>query len=213
MKRIMPILLAAIMVFSLSGCGGEIEAVDPVPDPVATITMENGDQMRFNLKPEYAPNTVANFIALANDGFYDGLEFFRVVPGVLIQGGDPNNDGTGDPGYAISGEFAENDYEGNSLSHVRGVISMARQSDYNSAGSQFFILQGSYPEYDGKYAAFGMIADETSLKVLDEIAAEPIDGNYMPLYRQVISSVRVDTFDVEYELQTTQRPKDMEEEK
>lgn len=212
MKRFLLILMAFALVFSLSGC--KKEAVEEViPNPIATITMEDGSQMRFELKPDHAPNTVANFIALANEGFYDGQEFFRVVPGVLIQGGDPNNDGTGDPGYAIVGEFAKNEYEGNNLSHMRGTISMARQKDYNSAGSQFFILQGSYPEYDGEYAAFGSIADEASLAVLDEIAAEPIDGNYLPLYRQVISSIRVDTFEVEYEPKTTQRPEDMEEEK
>ena len=210
MKRLLMLIMILALIFSLSGCREE-EIPEPDPDPIATITMQNGDQMRFVLKPQSAPNTVANFVTLANKGFYDGLEFFRVVPGVLIQGGDPNNDGTGDPGYAIIGEFAENEIE-NTLSHMRGTISMARQKDYNSAGSQFFILQGSYPEYDGKYAAFGVIADEASLEVLDEIATEPIDGNYLPLYRQVISSIRVDTFDVEYEPQTTLRPEDIEEE-
>jgi len=211
MKRLLMLIMILALIFSLAGCRKEEVIPEPDPDPIATITMRSGEQMRFVLKPQHAPNTVANFVTLANKGFYDGQEFFRVVPGVLIQGGDPNNDGTGDPGYAIVGEFAQNEIE-NNLSHMRGTISMARQKDYNSAGSQFFILQGSYPEYDGQYAAFGVIADEASLAVLDKIAAEPIDGNYLPLYRQVISSIRVDTFDVEYEPQTTLRPEDIEEE-
>ena len=171
---------------------------EPKPNPVATITMQDGGQMRFTLFPEQAPNTVNNFIHLANRGFYDGLQFYRIVAGVFIQGGDPNNDGTGDPGYAIKGEFSENGVE-NSISHMRGAISMARQSGFDTAGSQFFIMQGSYPAYDGRYAAFGTIADEQSLAVLDAIASQPTDSTYLPLTRQVIASVRVETFDVEYD--------------
>ena len=171
---------------------------EPKPNPVATINMQDGGQMRFTLFPEQAPNTVNNFIHLANRGFYDGLQFYRIVAGVFIQGGDPNNDGTGDPGYAIKGEFSENGVE-NSISHMRGAISMARQSGFDTAGSQFFIMQGSYPEYDGRYAAFGTIADEQSLAVLDAIASQPTDSTYLPLTRQVIASVRVETFDVEYD--------------
>ena len=180
------------------------EPEEPPRNPIATITMENGARMRFELYPDQAPNTVANFIQLANDGFYDAAadggkqEFYRVVAGVFIQGGDPNNNGTGDPGYAIKGEFAENGVKGNNVSHMRGTISMARQSGYDTAGSQFFIMQGSYPEYDGRYAAFGSVADEESLAVLDAIASEPTDSTYLPLTRQVIASIRVNTFDVEY---------------
>lgn len=177
----------------------------PAPNPVATITMSDGAQMRFELYPDQAPNTVANFIRLANSGFYDkGREpdtkqqFFRVVAGVLIQGGDPDNNGTGGPDYAIKGEFSENGFTGNTLSHMRGAISMSRQSGYDTAGSQFFIMQGSYPEYDGRYAAFGTIADEESLAVLDAIASQPTDSNYLPLTRQVIQRIRVETFEVEY---------------
>lgn len=204
MKRFFALALAAL-VLTFAGCARRQE--DPYADitnPVATITMSDGGQMRFELHVAEAPNTVANFVSLANSGFYDGLEFYRVVAGVLIQGGDPNNDGTGDAGYVIEGEFAENGHE-NNLSHVRGTLSMCRQSDYNSASSQFFILQGTYPEYDGKYAAFGTVLDEESLSVLDAIAAQPVDGNYLPLYRQVISSIRVDTFGVEYEPVTMER--------
>lgn len=205
MKRLYIIALMLVLAVLLSGCKKE-EEPEVIPNPVATITMQSGEQMRFELRPDVAPNTVANFINLANTGFYDGQEFFRVVSGVLIQGGDPNNDGTGDAGYAIVGEFAENGHE-NSLSHLRGTISMCRQKHYDSASSQFFILQGSYPEYDGKYAAFGSILDEKSLNTLDNIASQPVDGSYDPLYRQVIKSIRVDTFEQEYNPVTTERPK------
>ena len=190
------VLAAAIILLLRLNAPKEPEEVPP--NPVATITMSSGDQMRFTLYPDLAPNTVANFIRLANRGFYDGLQFYRIVAGVFIQGGDPNNDGTGDPGYAIKGEFSENGVE-NSISHMRGAISMARQSGFDTAGSQFFIMQGSYPEYDGRYAAFGTIADEQSLAVLDAIASQPTDSTYLPLTRQVIASVRVETFDVEYD--------------
>ena len=173
------------------------EPEEEAPNPVATITMSDGKQMRFELFPDQAPNTVANFIKLSNSGFYNGLQFYRVVAGVFIQGGDPNNDGTGGPNYAIKGEFMENGVD-NSVSHMRGAISMARQSGYDTAGSQFFIMQGSYPEYDGWYAAFGMIQDEESLAVLDSIASQPTDSNYLPLTRQVIQTIRVETFDVDY---------------
>ena len=170
---------------------------EPRPNPVATITMLDGGRMRFELYPDQAPNTVNNFVKLANGGFYDGLQFYRIVAGVFIQGGDPNNDGTGDPGYAIRGEFEENGVH-NTLSHMRGAISMARQSGYDTAGSQFFIMQGSYPEYDDRYACFGTIADEDSLKVLDAIGSQPTDSTYLPLTRQVISTIRVETYGVEY---------------
>ena len=209
MKRLAAIFLTVTLVLALSACGKKEDPYAGISNPVATITLSDGRQMRFELKPAEAPNTVANFIELANSGFYDGLEIFRVVAGVLIQSGDPNNDGTGDPGYAIAGEFSENGFV-NNLSHARGTISMCRQSDYNSAGSQFFILQGSYPEYDGQYAAFGSIMDEESLATLDAIAAQPVDGNYVPLNRQIIESIRVETFDQKYEAVTTERPKEEE---
>ena len=170
---------------------------EPRPNPVATITMSDGRQMRFELYPDQAPNTVNNFIRLSNSGFYNNLQFFRIVAGVFIQGGDPNNNGTGDPGYAIRGEFEENGVN-NTVSHMRGAISMARQSGNDTAGSQFFIMQGSYPEYDGRYAAFGMIQDEQSLAVLDAIGSQPTDSTYLPLTRQVISTICVETFGVEY---------------
>ena len=156
--------------------------------------------MRFTLYPDLAPNTVANFIRLANRGFYDGQQFFRIVAGVFIQGGDPQNNGTGDPGYAIKGEFAENGFTQNTVSHMRGAISMARTSGYDTAGSQFFIMQGSYPEYDGRYAAFGSIDanDAASLDTLDAIGSQATDSTYLPLTRQVIATIRVETFEADY---------------
>ena len=200
-------LIAAIIVGALLVAGALLlilkltepkEPEEPDPNPVATITMSDGAQMRFELYPDKAPNTVANFISLANGGKYNDREFFRVVAGVLIQGGDPEDKGTGGPGYTIKGEFSENGFTGNDISHLRGTISMARQSGYDTAGSQFFIMQGSYPEYDGRYAAFGRAADAQSLSVLDAIAAQPTDSTYLPLTRQVIRSISVNTFGVDY---------------
>ena len=191
------LLLAGLLVLILK-LADRREDEEPDPNPVATITMSDGSQMRFELYPDQAPNTVANFISLANKGFYSNLQFYRIVAGVFIEGGDPKNDGTGGPGYAIRGEFSDNGFTGNNISHLRGTISMARQSGFDTAGSQFFIMQGSYPEYDGRYAAFGRAADAQTLAVLDAIASQPTDSTYLPLTRQVIRSIRVETFGVDY---------------
>ena len=190
----------AVAIILLLNLGGPKEPEEVVPNPVATITMSDGSQMRFTLYPDMAPNTVANFIKLANRGFYDGQQFFRIVAGVFIQGGDPQNNGTGDPGYAIKGEFADNGFPQNTVSHMRGAISMARPSGYDTAGSQFFIMQGSYPEYDGRYAAFGSIDanDAASLETLDAIGSQATDSTYLPLTRQVIATIRVETFEADY---------------
>ena len=199
--------LLAVAIIVLLRLVGPKEPEEVPPNPIATITMSDGSTMRFTLYPDLAPNTVANFISLANGGFYDRDQartgkqhFFRVVAGVFIQGGDPLNNGTGDPGYAIKGEFAENGFEQNTISHMRGTISMARPSGYDTAGSQFFIMQGSYPEYDGRYAAFGRIDenDAESFATLDAIGSQPTDSTYLPLTRQVIASIRVETFDADY---------------
>lgn len=192
MKRILILLLILTLCLSLTGCRKNL--YEGVEDPVATITMADGSTMRFLLQLQVAPNTVANFTQLANDGFYDGLEFFRIVPGVLVQAGCPNNNGTGDAGHTIKGEFKLNGFE-NNITHTRGVLSMARigGDNYNTASSQFFIMQGNYPEYDGKYAAFGVAADAETLAVLDKIANRAVDANSVPMVRQKIATIRVNT--------------------
>ena len=193
MKKVLSMVLALALVFALTGC--KKDPYELAENPIATITMENGDTMRFELQLKTAPNTVANFTELANAGFYDGLEFFRVMPGVLIQAGCPNNDGTGDAGWTIRGEFEKNGMA-NGISHNRGVISMARipgDDKFNTASSQFFIMQGNYPEYDGEYAAFGAAMDGETLSVLDKIANRAVDVNYVPMVRQKIATIRVNT--------------------
>lgn len=202
MKRAVLILIAAALLLALSACKTEDPLAD-APNPIATITMDDGSEMRFELYYSAAPNTVGNFIALANQGFYDGLEFFRVVPGVLIQSGDPNNDGTGGTDYTIRGEFADNGFGKDNPSHMRGTISMARrEGDVNSASSQFFIMQGNYPEYDGHYASFGRALDEETLSAIDSIASQGVDARYVPLKRRTIRYIRVNTHDYEYPYQT-----------
>ena len=211
MRRAAVGLLIAIMLL-LTGCGRDENEYANVPNPVATITLEDGREMRFELYVQKAPNTVANFVALANSGYYDALTFYRVLPGCLVQTGDQVGDGTGDPGYSIKGEFEKNGVETNDISHVRGTISMARQEDYDSAGSQFFILQGSYPEYDGYYAAFGRICDEESLEVLDSITNVHVDVHQRPLEPTVIKKIRVDTKGYDYTpVVTMKEDKDGEE--
>ena len=198
MKRLLTALLALILLLSLAGCGHEEEEADPyegVPDPVATITLSDGRVMRAELYLAQAPNTVANFIDLANSGFYDGLEIFRVVTRAFIQTGDPLNNGTGGPGYAIRGEFSSNGVE-NDLSHVRGVLSMARSSANDSAGSQFFIMHADSDYLDGNYAAFGMVLG--GLDTVDVIASVPTDSNDKPRTEQVMRTVYVETYGKTY---------------
>lgn len=198
MKKLCTLVaLLLLLALALGGCSEDPLA--SVPNPVATITLTDGSAMRFELFVQDAPNTVANFVELANAGFYDGLEFFRVVPGVLVQAGDPNNDGTGGAGYTIQGEFSENGI-GNPVSHDRGTISMCRQSKYDTGSSQFFILVNSFPEYNGQYAAFGRAADQDSLNTLDALAGVPVDGSYVPVgNRPKIQSIRVETYGYSYE--------------
>lgn len=201
MKRILCAALLLVLLLGLTGCKKK-EPEAPKPNPVATITMEDGSVMNFELILSAAPNTVANFTSLANSGFYDGLDFYRVVAGVLIQSGDPNADGTGHAGYTIKGEFSLNGIQ-NDLPHNRGTLSMCRLEDtYNSASSQFFILQGSYPEYNGKYAAFGVAMDEATLNVIDSIASQPVDSYNLPLRRQYIRTIRVNTHGNDLPLET-----------
>ena len=164
-------------------------------NPVVTFEMDNGKIMKAELYPDIAPNTVNNFISLINKGFYDGLIFHRVISGFMIQGGDPLGKGIGGPGYSIKGEFAMNGFE-NSLLHDRGVLSMARAQNPNSAGSQFFIMHQVAPHLDGNYAAFGKLTE--GFDVLDEIASVRTDYNDRPRIPQIMKKVTVDTFGVEY---------------
>ena len=147
-------------------------------NPIVTITMEDGRIMRGELYPEKAPNTVNNFISLANKGFYDGLTFHRVIPGFMIQGGCPDGNGMGGPGYDIRGEFSGNGFAQNDLKHTTGVLSMARTMAPNSAGSQFFVMVAPAPHLDGQYAAFGKVV--AGMDVVDKIAAVRTDWNDKP---------------------------------
>lgn len=152
------------------------------------IEMENGDVMKGELYPEIAPITVANFEKLAGEGFYDGLTFHRVIPGFMIQGGCPLGNGTGGPGYSIKGEFAANGVK-NDLKHTRGVLSMARAMDPNSAGSQFFIMIEDAPHLDGQYAAFGKITD--GLDAADRIVNVKRDWSDCPREKQIIKTISI----------------------
>jgi peptidyl-prolyl cis-trans isomerase B (cyclophilin B) len=165
------------------------------PKPMVTLEMETGALIKMELDPVSAPNTVKNFIALAEAGFYDGLIFHRVIPGFMIQGGCPEGTGFGGPGYAIRGEFSENDH-GNELVHERGVISMARSRLPDTAGSQFFITAAKRPDLDGKYAVFGTVLE--GMEEVDRIVAVPTDENDKPLEEERIRQVRVEKFGVEY---------------
>lgn len=165
-------------------------------NPIATVTMQSGKTIKLELYPTIAPNTVNNFIALANSGFYDGLIFHRVIRGFMIQGGCPQGTGMGGPGYSIAGEFRQNGFYANTLKHERGVISMARAMDPDSAGSQFFIMHADAPHLDGAYAAFGRVTE--GMDVVDEIADEYTDYRDRPYSEQKIASVRVDTRGVTY---------------
>ncbi len=164
-------------------------------NPVVTIEMENGGVIKAELYPEIAPQTVNNFISLINEGFYDGLTFHRVIPGFMIQGGCPWGNGMGGPGYNIKGEFSANGFK-NDLKHTRGVLSMARASMPDSAGSQFFIMHVDYPYLDGNYATFGKVTE--GLDVVDEIAETPTDRNDKPRVAQRMKKVTVETFGETY---------------
>ena len=164
-------------------------------NPIVTFTMENGDVMKAELYPDVAPNTVNNFISLVKKGFYDGLIFHRVIAGFMIQGGDPEGSGMGGPGYSIKGEFNYNGVE-NNLKHPRGVLSMARAQHPDSAGSQFFIMHADAPHLDGQYAAFGKLVEGED--VLDSIASIDTDWSDRPRTPQVMKTVTVDTFGVDY---------------
>ncbi|MGE4272681.1 MAG: peptidylprolyl isomerase [Desulfitobacterium sp.] len=157
--------------------------------PVVTIEMENGNQIKVELYPEIAPETVKNFVSLVEKGFYDGIIFHRVIPGFMIQGGDPQGTGMGGCGYSIKGEFTANGFQ-NDLKHDRGVISMARTANPNSAGSQFFLMHANSPHLDGQYASFGKIID--GIEEVDRIADEKRDYRDKPIEDQRMKKVTVD---------------------
>ena len=164
-------------------------------NPIVTITMENGDVIKAELYPEIAPNTVNNFISLVKKGFYNGLNFHRIINGFMIQGGCPEGTGMGGPNYSIKGEFSQNGFE-NSLKHTEGVLSMARSMRPDSAGSQFFIMHKAAPHLDGAYAAFGKVIE--GMDVVNKIATTRTTYGDRPVKEQKMASVTVDTFGIDY---------------
>ncbi|MBR6238604.1 MAG: peptidylprolyl isomerase [Lachnospiraceae bacterium] len=164
-------------------------------NPIVTITMKNGDVIKAELYPDIAPQSVYNYISLIKKGFYDGLIFHRVIKGFMIQGGCPDGTGMGGPGYSIKGEFKSNGFE-NNLKHTEGVLSMARSMFPDSAGSQFFIMHKNSPHLDGDYAAFGKVIE--GMENVNKIAETQTDWNDKPTEPQIIASITVDTFGVDY---------------
>jgi peptidyl-prolyl cis-trans isomerase B (cyclophilin B) len=217
-KRLTVLLLTLIaLLLIVTGCGGKektnnstdatatsngagaastqeaspMNGVDTSGDnPIVTIEMDSGKIIKVELYPKVAPNTVNNFISLVKKGFYDGTIFHRVIPGFMIQGGDPDGTGMGGPGYSIAGEFTQNGFK-NDLKHTAGVLSMARAQDPNSAGSQFFIMVADAPHLDGAYAAFGKVTE--GMDVVNEIVKLPADANDRPRTPPVMKKVTVDT--------------------
>ena len=202
MKTNLRFLCLAIAILMMGGCltGFATETTTEgetkmAQNPTFVITMENGSEMKGELYPEIAPQSVGNFIALANSGFYDGLIFHRVIPGFMIQGGCPKGTGTGGPGYCIKGEFQQNGVK-NDLKHTYGVLSMARAMAMDSAGSQFFIMTSDSPHLDGAYAAFGKVLE--GMETADAIVSVKTDWYDKPLEPQKIKSIRVETFGQNY---------------
>ncbi len=194
MSKLLAIIMAAML--SLTGCGTNVgnapteEEKKEVPQRShVLITMADGGEIKIELIPEYAPETVENFLSLVKKGFYDGLTFHRVIENFMIQGGDPEGTGMGGSGKNIYGEFAANGFKQNLLKHSRGVISMARADHPNSASSQFFIVHQNSYSLDGQYAAFGKVI--SGMEVVDKIAAVETDENDKPIEAVVIESIRV----------------------
>lgn len=160
-------------------------------NPIVTIEMENGNQIKVELYPEVAPETVKNFVSLVGKGFYDGIIFHRVIPGFMIQGGDPKGNGTGGCGYSIKGEFTSNGFR-NDLKHEKGVISMARTADPNSAGSQFFLMAADSPHLDGQYASFGRVIE--GIEEVDRIVNVKRDYRDKPIEDQRMKKVTIELF-------------------
>ncbi|WP_311081752.1 peptidylprolyl isomerase [Paenibacillus polymyxa] len=205
--------LLTIMLVLVAGCGtkaADVEAASrtntttpaatkdknkALSHPIVTIVMNDGKKIKLELYPEVAPNTVNNFISLVQKGAYNGTIFHRVIPGFMIQGGDPQGNGTGGPGYSIKGEFKSNGVN-NTLKHTRGVLSMARSADLDSAGSQFFIMVADADYLDGQYAAFGKVT--SGLDVVDAIVNSKRDSNDKPIKPATMKKVTVDTLGKKY---------------
>lgn len=206
MKKIASILLCCVMLFAFVGCADETVSDDSnveesefeylTDNPIATIKIADYGTIVVELRYDKAPNTVKNFISLANSGYYDGLTFHRVISDFMIQGGDPDGNGTGGPGYTIEGEFSNNG-SANDLTHTRGAISMARSKDYNSAGSQFFICQVACEWLDGDYAVFGYVTE--GIEIVDEIVTVKTNSSNKPYEDVVIESITVDTHGLSYD--------------
>ena len=207
MKIVKKIILAATVctaIIAAMGCTKNESSKESNDDsivesgelPIATIVVKDYGTIEAELYPDKAPNTVNNFISLANSGFYDGLTFHRIIDGFMIQGGDPEGNGTGGPGYSIAGEFSSNGYTENDLKHTDGVLSMARARSKDSAGSQFFIMVGDYNNLDGEYAAFGKVI--SGLDIVKNISKVATDNNDKPKKEVVIESITVDTKGVNY---------------
>ncbi|RJE84399.1 peptidylprolyl isomerase [Paenibacillus sp. 1011MAR3C5] len=174
----------------------ELELLGPEKHPVVTIEMSNDEIIKVELYPEVAPNTVNNFISLIDKGYYDGVIFHRVIPGFMIQGGDPQGNGTGGPGYMIKGEFTFNGFT-NNLKHTKGVISMARTMVPDSAGSQFFIMTEDSPHLDNQYAAFGKVIE--GMEAVETIVNQKRDAEDKPLEPLSMKKVTVDKKDMTFE--------------
>ncbi|MBD7911670.1 MULTISPECIES: peptidylprolyl isomerase [Clostridium] len=200
-KLTLATILASCMF--LVGCGtssnkSESSGKDSTENklPVATITIKDYGKVKAELYPEYAPNTVNNFIYLANSNFYNGLTFHRVIKDFMIQGGDPKGNGSGGPDYTIKGEFPNNGFKQNTLKHTEGVLSMARSSQKDSAGSQFFIMTKEASHLDGDYAAFGKVIE--GMDVVHKVESVQTGNNDKPVKEVVIESIKVDTNGVDY---------------
>lgn len=202
MKKIFKVALMACLLGVAAmgtGCSASAEGASAAAgtNPVVTIEMEDGRKIVLELYPEYAPNTVANFVSLAQQGFYDGTVFHRIIDGFMIQGGDPDGNGTGGPGYAIKGEFSSNGFTQNTLKHETGVLSMARSMMPDSAGSQFFIMVADAPHLDGEYAGFGKVIEGMDV-ALNIAKGKTVGSNGEAVEPQVMKTVTVDTKGVEW---------------
>lgn len=204
-NKFLQVLFVCLILALVGGCGtsGEDQTSEKKSkptqviedNPIVTVMMKNNDEIKIELYPNIAPNTVNNFISLAKSGFYDGVIFHRVIPGFMVQGGDPEGTGAGGPDYSIKGEFTSNGFE-NELKHERGVISMARTQEPDSAGSQFFIMVADASNLDSDYAAFGRVTE--GMEVVDSIVSVETDQQDKPLEEQKIKQVTVETFGIVY---------------